>query len=776
MYGERRKEMQNKIRKGLVLGLTASMLMGSMFGGAELRKVDAGGLEIEENGIDIEDLEDEEFSKNIDSEIEESKADSVNKKSENIEPDEQMIEDELSEVLLEDDPDTLDADVSDDLIHIGNCSISLLQNTFEYDGNEKCPEVMILKNGDDIYHSILLVEGVDYTVSYSDNINPGTATARIEGIGNYKGVWIEYFEITDNEGLYKQEAESDDGDVDDDAVEETDDNESSDNKFDDNVSAIQINSFGVLYENYDGVPLSEYTNNQADKEVFIYNPVKYMDLTVTYKDGREEVFHNYRDSEGDDIDYFLGDGTGSFVEDTFELRGAEFEEDIDIDLKLILTTGQKKDSEWGKGRHIVKASLGSATTEFIVEVVECPVQSITPKENVVNVIRAKRDSDGKIIKWFLETVGCANPFETHVIIRLKKGTVLDTEELESSGSVGEVEGDVVRSIKCIKDWHGYDLYTHLHSDYSIIYSYPAALEGSTEDVTATISFLGFKTNYKIHFCDEDDGDSEGSTNDGDSEDSDGEEIHVTGVSLNKTSLSLFVGGSATLAARISPSDATNQDVTWESDDEDVATVSEKGVVKAIGAGTTSVWVTTDDGDEMAECIVTVKKKTVKVTKVALNKKTASLVKGKTLALKATVSPSNATNKSVTWKSSNTKIATVSSKGVVKGVKAGTATITVTTKDGNKTATCKVTVKPVAVKSVKLNKKTASIKKGKTITLKATVSPSNATTKTVTWKTSNKKIATVTSSGKVKGIKKGTATITVTTKDGKKTAKCKVTVK
>ena len=253
-------------------------------------------------------------------------------------------------------------------------------------------------------------------------------------------------------------------------------------------------------------------------------------------------------------------------------------------------------------------------------------------------------------------------------------------------------------------------------------------------------------------------------------------VDVTGVSLNRTSLSMQEGQTATLVATIAPSDATNKNVTWESDDEDVATVSDKGGVKAIKAGKATILVTTDDGSETAECSVTVTKKTVKVTKVTLDKKSASIEIGKTVNLKATISPSTATNKAVTWKSSNNKIATVSSKGTVKGVKKGTAIITVTTKDGGKTATCKVTVKPVAVKSVKLNKKTASVKKGKTITLKATITPSNATTKTVTWKTSNKKIATVTSKGIVKGVKKGTATITVTTKDGKKTAKCKVTVK
>ena len=257
-----------------------------------------------------------------------------------------------------------------------------------------------------------------------------------------------------------------------------------------------------------------------------------------------------------------------------------------------------------------------------------------------------------------------------------------------------------------------------------------------------------------------------------------EEIYVTGVSLNKANLNLLEGKSATLVAAITPSDATNQNVIWESDDESVAKVSDIGVVGAVKAGTTTIIVTTEDGGETAECIVRVTKKTVKVSKVTLSKSTASVAKGRSLALSATVSPSNATNKSVTWKSSNAKIATVSSKGVVTGVKAGTAIISVVTNDGGKRVSYKVTVtNPVVkVKSVKLSSKSSSIKKGRKLTLRVVISPSNATNKEVTWKTSNKKIATVTNKGVVKGVKKGTATITVTTKDGKKTAKCKVTVK
>ena len=165
---------------------------------------------------------------------------------------------------------------------------------------------------------------------------------------------------------------------------------------------------------------------------------------------------------------------------------------------------------------------------------------------------------------------------------------------------------------------------------------------------------------------------------------------------------------------------------------------------------------------------------VPVSGVKMNKTSLIVAPGKTATLKATVSPSNATEKGVTWKSSNTAVATVSSSGVVTGKKKGTATITATTKDGGKKATCKVTV-GVPVTGVKLNKTKQTLKVNQKVTLKATISPSNATNKKVTWKSSNTSVATVSSSGVVTGKKGGTAKITVTTADGKKVATCTVTV-
>ena len=176
-------------------------------------------------------------------------------------------------------------------------------------------------------------------------------------------------------------------------------------------------------------------------------------------------------------------------------------------------------------------------------------------------------------------------------------------------------------------------------------------------------------------------------------------VKITGITLNRTDVSLVKGKTLQLTATITPENATNRAVNWESSNTKIATVDSAGKVTAKAAGTVTITCTAQaDSGKKATCKVTVTepkppvKPTVKVTKVTLNKKTAALSPKETLTLKATVTPTNATNKGVTWKSSNTKIATVSSTGKVTAKAAGTVTITCTAKDGSgKKATCKITV-------------------------------------------------------------------------------------
>ena len=247
---------------------------------------------------------------------------------------------------------------------------------------------------------------------------------------------------------------------------------------------------------------------------------------------------------------------------------------------------------------------------------------------------------------------------------------------------------------------------------------------------------------------------------------------VTGVSLDKTSLSMAVGETMTLTATVTPSGATDKTVSWSSSNTSVATVSSTGVVTAKSVGNANITATTSDGGKKATCSVTVR---VPVTGVSLDKTSLSMVAGETQKLTATVLPSNATDKSVIWSSSNTSVATVSSSGVVSAKAGGNSVITVTTNDGGETATCSVTVN-VPVSSVTLSNTSLTMSEGDTRTLTATVSPSNATDKSVTWASDNVSVATVTSSGVVVAKSVGTAIITVTTNDGAKKASCAVTVK
>lgn len=245
-------------------------------------------------------------------------------------------------------------------------------------------------------------------------------------------------------------------------------------------------------------------------------------------------------------------------------------------------------------------------------------------------------------------------------------------------------------------------------------------------------------------------------------------IPVSAVSLNKTSLTLTKGQSETLTATVSPSGATDKKVTWSSSNTSVAFVDQNGKVSALAGG--SATITAKAGDKQATCTVTV---TVPITSVSLDRTSIELTEGGSTTLVATVKPDDATDKKVTWSSANTSVATVDQNGKVTAIIEGTTTISA--KAGDRTATCavKVNKKVIPVSSVSLNKTSLSLAKGQSETLTATVNPSDATNKKVTWSSSNTSIATVDQNGKVTAVAGGSATITA--KSGDKQATCMVTV-
>ena len=249
-------------------------------------------------------------------------------------------------------------------------------------------------------------------------------------------------------------------------------------------------------------------------------------------------------------------------------------------------------------------------------------------------------------------------------------------------------------------------------------------------------------------------------------------ISVTGVKLDKTTAQMKPGETLKLTATVEPPTATNQNVTWTTNNDQVATVND-GVVTAVGEGTTTITVTAE-GNHTASCTVTVSPATVAVTGVSLNEGVVVLDEGGTRQLTATITPSNATDKSLSWSSNKESIATVDSNGLITAVAPGEATITVSTVDGGKSATCTVKVNASKVTGVRLDETSANMTVGETTTLKATVEPATATNKAVTWSSNKESVATVDSNGKVTAVAPGEATITVTA-EGNHTATCKVTV-
>jgi uncharacterized protein YjdB len=203
-------------------------------------------------------------------------------------------------------------------------------------------------------------------------------------------------------------------------------------------------------------------------------------------------------------------------------------------------------------------------------------------------------------------------------------------------------------------------------------------------------------------------------------------IAVTGVGLNKTATAILVGGTETLFVTITPSNATNQNVTWSSSNTAMAAVN-NGEVSAVAEGTAVITVTTEDGGFTAACTVTVSSTAVAVTGVSLNTGTLSLAVGGTGTLTAVITPSNATNQTVFWSSSNTAVAAVTDGGVTAAA-AGTAIITVTTEDGEFSATCTVTVIGAEQLATELNAITpgCATASGQTVTLDNDLTLTNTT--------------------------------------------------
>lgn len=247
---------------------------------------------------------------------------------------------------------------------------------------------------------------------------------------------------------------------------------------------------------------------------------------------------------------------------------------------------------------------------------------------------------------------------------------------------------------------------------------------------------------------------------------------ASSIIINNEELNLISGQTETLIATMSPNDA-GEKIIWKSSDSNVVSIDENGEVSANSGGSAVITATTEGTNLSAFCEVNVLQP---VTSISLSQTSATVFKGNTLQLTATVLPSTASNKVLLWESSNTSVATVDQNGKVTAKAVGNTTITATTTDGsNISASCEVCV-IIPVTSVYLSQTSATIHIGDSLNLTATILPSNATNKTLFWSSSNSSVADVDQNGRIITYNVGTTIITATTTDGSNiSASCEINV-
>ena len=244
-------------------------------------------------------------------------------------------------------------------------------------------------------------------------------------------------------------------------------------------------------------------------------------------------------------------------------------------------------------------------------------------------------------------------------------------------------------------------------------------------------------------------------------------IEVTSVTVTPANTELTIGSTAHLTATVAPANATVKTIIWSSSNTAVAAVDANGNVTAKAVGTVTITATANNG-KSGSATVTVKEKEpeiVDVTGITLDPTSYEGYEGETFTITATVTPGNATDKTILWGSDNQAVATVDANGKVTLIAEGHAVITA--RNGNVRATCDVTVivAPVPVEQIDITPRSAEITEGTGVQLTATVLPANADNKELTWASSDTSVATVTAGGYVEGLAPGTARITATANDG-----------
>ncbi len=254
-------------------------------------------------------------------------------------------------------------------------------------------------------------------------------------------------------------------------------------------------------------------------------------------------------------------------------------------------------------------------------------------------------------------------------------------------------------------------------------------------------------------------------------------VEPNSILLNIESVELTVGDSKLLTYVVEPTNASNKNVKWESNDASIVSVEQNGKITANKAGNATITAVSELGNKTAACSVVVEPKTISVTGITLNKTSLKMAEGGNEKLIASIEPLNSTNKTVVWTSSNNDIVMVDYDGKVTALQVGIAKITATTDDGNFSSTCNVNVEEmeVPVTSISLNKIDLSLLEGDSEQLIAEIAPADATHKDINWTSSDETIVTVDSDGNVTALSAGVALITVTAGESGKKDVCSIVV-
>ncbi|MCX2481631.1 Ig-like domain-containing protein [Pedobacter sp. MC2016-15] len=240
-------------------------------------------------------------------------------------------------------------------------------------------------------------------------------------------------------------------------------------------------------------------------------------------------------------------------------------------------------------------------------------------------------------------------------------------------------------------------------------------------------------------------------------------IVVKGITLDKTTATLIVGAKDKLHVAFEPANTTNQKIVWSTSDVSVVKIDNAGNVEAAGVGEATILATTEDNSATATCKITVS--LPDITGLTIDKQNVQLAVNGQVQFVAITNPANAKPEQLIWSSLDINVATVTVSGVARAIKPGTAIIKVSNKAGTISATTELTVLPTKVSNIVLNKSVVGLLPGASETVTANVSPLIADNKTIIWKSSNTSVATVDQTGKISGLRLGTAVITAVPADG-----------